>query len=79
VIKEFQEHGTQLTVICPLEVVSYTVELINLGCWELDFKRLEIADQGIDQQITVPTLIKPIAGSASQRFIAGNAPNQQRD
>ncbi len=62
VIKEFQAHGTQLTVICPLEVVSYTVELINLGCWELDFKRLEIADQGIDQQITVPPLIKPIPG-----------------
>lgn len=62
VIKEFQAHGTQLTVICPLEVVSYTVELINLGCWELDFKRLEIADQGIDQQITVPPLIKPILG-----------------
>lgn len=62
VIKEFQTYGTQLTVICPLEVVSYAVELINLGCWELDFKRLEIADQGIDQQITVPPLIKPIPG-----------------
>lgn len=62
VIKEFQAHGTQLTVICPLEVVSYTVELINLGCWELDFKRLEIAGQGIDQPITVPSLIKPIPG-----------------
>lgn len=62
VIKEFQAHGTQLTVICPLEVVSYTVELINLGCWELDFKRLEIADQEINQQITVPQLINPIPG-----------------
>ena len=62
VIKEFQAHGTQLTVTCPLEVVSYTVELINLGCWELDFKRLEIADQKIDQQITVPPLINPIPG-----------------
>lgn len=62
VIKEFQAHGTQLTVTCPLEVVGYTVELINLGCWELDFKRLEIADQGIDQPITVPMLINPIPG-----------------
>ena len=62
VIKEFQAHGDQLTVTCPLEVVSYTVELINLGCWELDFKRLEISDQGTEQNIMLPTLSNPILG-----------------
>lgn len=47
-IATYFEHGQQIAFKCPIEFTNYEVELVNLGCWELDFQRLEITDH-IDQ------------------------------
>lgn len=44
-IATYFEHGQQVTFKCPIEFTNYEVELVNLGCWELDFQRLEITDE----------------------------------